>query len=63
MNEVTCILGKIEEDNAQASTQLSRLSPAERGRPTRTGPLKAGIDSREMPGSGQSAVCERPSGI
>jgi hypothetical protein len=56
MNEVNRILGKIEEGNPQTSAQHPGLSPAERGRPTRTGPLKAGADSREMPGS-----ADRPS--
>src|SRR5262249_4707055 len=40
----------------------SRVAAGERARPTRTGPLKAGADSREMPGPGRSAVCERSRG-
>jgi hypothetical protein len=63
MNEVTRILGKLEEGNPQAAAQLPGLPPAERGRPTRTGPLKAGTDSPEMSGPGQSAACERSRGI
>jgi hypothetical protein len=37
-NEITRILGKIEEGNPQSAAQLPRLPAAERGRPTRTGP-------------------------
>ena len=63
MNEVTRILGKIEEGNPQGTARLPGLPPPERGRPTRTGPLIADIDSGEVSDPDRSAIRERSHGI